>query len=163
MIAQLQDFAAGFPSWASWTAVLLISAIPFVESYFGSAIGIAIGLPAGVAVAAAVAGNVASMLGFVLSADRARSALRRRQDQTEAEPAAPKRVRLRRLFDRFGVPGVSLLGQTVLPSQITSATMVGFGARTRSVISWQIVSIVLWGVVFAALASAGVDFVASRS
>lgn len=163
MIGQLQEFAAGFPDWASWTAVLLISAIPFVESYFGSAIGIAIGLPAGIAVAAAVVGNAISMFGFVVSADRARKALRQRQEQTDTEPVAPKRVRLRRLFDRFGVPGVSLLGQTVLPSQITSAAMVGFGARTRSVISWQIVSIILWGVIFAALASAGVDLVASWS
>ena len=54
------------------------------------------------------------------------------------------------------MPWVSLLGQTVLPSQITSAAMVGFGASQRQVIVWQIVSIVMWGVVFGALAAVGV-------
>ena len=62
------------------------------------------------------------------------------------------RVKLRRAFDRYGVAGVSLLGQTILPSQITSAMMVGIGASRQRVIVWQVVSIILWGVAFGVLA-----------
>lgn len=160
MLVHLQEFAGGFPPWASWLAVLLVSAIPFVESYFGSAIGVAVGLPGVVAVAAAVAGNAVSMLAFVLSADRARSTAIERRGGGSGR--SEKRQRLRRIFDRFGVPGVSLLGQTMLPSQITSAAMVGFGASTRKVIAWQLVSIVLWGALFAALAGLGVDLLGGR-
>ncbi len=61
------------------------------------------------------------------------------------------------MFDRFGVPGVSLLGQTVLPSQITSMAMVSFGANRNTVAVWQIISIILWGVLFGVLATLGVN------
>lgn len=155
MIEQLQEFAAGFPEWASWIAVLLVSAIPFVESYFGSVIGVAIGLPPVVAVLVAVIGNVISMLAFVLVTDATRSKVREKRGSDE-EPPTPRRARLKRIFDRFGVPGVSLLGQTLLPSQITSAAMVGFGASRSAVIVWQIISIVLWGTVFGWLAYLGI-------
>lgn len=152
MIEQLQTFAAGFPDWAQWIAIVLVSAIPFVESYFGSAIGVAIGLHPAVAVAAAVVGNACSMLIFVLTAHATRTKVQSRREPVEQ---TPKRQRLKRAFDRFGVPGVSLLGQTMLPSQITSAAMVGFGASKNAVIGWQIVSIVLWGALFAGLATLG--------
>ena len=130
----LQDWVDGAPSVLQWLAIAAASAIPFVESYFGSVIGVLAGVPPVVAILAAIVGNVG----------------------VDAKPLSPRRERLKRSFDRWGVPGVSLLGQTVLPSQITSAAMVGFGASQRQVIVWQIVSIVMWGVVFGALAAVGV-------
>ena len=66
-------------------------------------------------------------------------------------------MKLRRAFDRYGVAGVSLLGQTILPSQITSAAMVSFGANRNTVVFWQIVSIILWGIAFGVLATLGVQ------
>ena len=156
MIESLQSFAAGFPDWAGWIAVLIVSAIPFVESYFGSVIGVAIGLPPAIAIIVAVIGNIISMLAFVLSADATRTKIRQSRGVVDEE-VAPRRQRLRRMFDRFGVPGVSLLGQTLLPSQITSAAMVGFGAPRNWVIFWQVISIILWGTLFGVLAHLGIS------
>lgn len=161
MIEALQDFVSTFPTWLQWLGVALVSAIPFVESYFGSLIGVVIGLPPVVAVAAAVVGNVVSMLAFVMSAHGVRTRVVASRNGgvlvDEAEPESPRRQKLRRAFDRYGVAGVSLLGQTILPSQITSAAMVSFGANRNLVIFWQVISIILWGVVFAVLASLGVS------
>ena len=50
---------------------------------------------------------------------------------------------------------VSLLGQTTLPSQITSAALVSFGANRQKVIVWQVTSIVLWGTLLGILATLG--------
>ncbi|WP_062133987.1 hypothetical protein [Demequina aestuarii] len=147
MIESLQEFAASFPAWAQWFAVALVSAIPFVESYFGSVIGVAIGLHPGVAIGAAVAGNVVSMVAFVYAAH----AVRRRNVGDEAPSA--RRVKLKAMFDRYGVPGVSLLGQTMLPSQITAGAMVGFGASRTAVTGWQVLSIILWGAAFGLIAA----------
>jgi hypothetical protein len=158
MIAALQDFAASFPDYVQWLGVLLVSAIPFVESYFGSVIGVLIGLPTPVAIGAAVVSNVVSMLAFVLSAHRVRSRVLAGRGGPDADPAeSPRRQKLRLAFDRYGVAGVSLLGQTILPSQITSAAMVSFWASRNAVILWQIVSIALWGVAFGILATLGVE------
>ncbi|TQM09617.1 hypothetical protein [Pseudonocardia kunmingensis] len=156
MIQALQDFTATLPPVLQWLGVALAGAIPFVESYFGSVIGVLAGLHPVVAVTAAVVGNVVSMAVLVLGAHGLRGKLAR-----GGRAETPKRQKLRRAFDRYGVAGVSLLGQTILPSQVTSAAMVSFGASRNAVLFWQAVSIVLWGVAFGVLATLGVGLLAS--
>jgi hypothetical protein len=155
MIDALQDFTANFPPLLQWVGVMLAAAIPFVESYFGSVIGILAGINPVVAIIAAIVGNVISMLIFVLSAHGVRSKVTAGKEKAES----PRRERLRKSFDKYGVAGVSLLGQTILPSQITSAAMVSFGASKNAVILWQVASIILWGVAFGVLATLGVSLV----
>lgn len=151
MVDRLQAFTESLPELVAWFGVLVAGAVPFVESYFGSVIGVVAGLHPAVAIPVAVAGNVVSMLVLVNGAGAARGRL------VDVESTSPsrRRQRLRRLFDRYGVPGVSLLGQSVLPSQVTSAAMVSFGADKAAVIRWQIVSITLWGVGFGLFATVG--------
>jgi hypothetical protein len=156
MIDALQDFTASLPTVLQWVGVILAAAIPFIESYFGSVIGVLAGINPAVAIAAAIVGNVISMLLFVLSAHRVRSKVV--SGKAPKEPSA-RQQKLRAQFDKYGVAGVSLLGQTILPSQITSAAMVSFGASKNAVILWQIVSIILWGVAFGILASLGVSLI----
>ena len=62
MIESMQAFTASLPPMLQWVGVLLVGAIPFVESYFGSVVGVLGGLNPAVAIAAAVAGNIVSML-----------------------------------------------------------------------------------------------------
>ncbi|GGA76689.1 hypothetical protein GCM10011490_29320 [Pseudoclavibacter endophyticus] len=152
-------FTESLPVWLQWAGVMLISAIPFVESYLGTLIGIVAGVPTPLAVAAAVVGNVISMLAFVfLGAGARKKALERRAkggDSTLEPELSPRQQRFKRMFDRFGVPGVSLLGQWVLPSQLSSGLMVSFGASRNAVIVWQIISIILWGILFAVIGNLG--------
>lgn len=157
MYESLQNFTQSMPEAFQWLGVILISAIPFVESYFGSAIGIIAGLSPFIAIPAAVIGNFASMFVLVQLAHGTRQKIK-----GEQPPLSPRKQRVKAMFDRFGVPGVSLLGQWVLPSQITSSLMVSFGASKNLVILWQSISIVLWGIGFGLLAVLGVDLIASR-
>ena len=151
MLDDLQAFtSATDPIW-QWLAVMAIAAIPFVESYFAGPIGIIAGVPPVVAVLAAIAGNVISMVVVVLLATKARDARR------NPPPPTPRRERFMRAFDKYGVAGVSLLGQTMLPSQITSGILAGVGASPRRIILWQIISIILWGVGFSVVAYFAVD------
>jgi hypothetical protein len=156
MIDALQDFTASLPTVLQWVGVILAAAIPFIESYFGSVIGILAGINPVIAIAAAIVGNVISMLLFVLSAHGVRSKV---VSGKAPKALSARRQKLRAQFDKYGVAGVSLLGQTILPSQITSAAMVSFGASKNAVILWQIVSIILWGVAFGVFASLGVSLI----
>lgn len=146
----LQEFVHNLPAALQFLGVMAIAAIPFVESYFGSVIGIVAGVNPVVVVLCAIIGNLVSMLVFCLLAHRGRQLAVK-----DPTPLSPRKQKLKRLFDRYGVAAVSLLGQTILPSQITSAAMVGFGANLRTVVAWQSVSIVVWGTIFAALAHVG--------
>lgn len=158
MFDALRTFTETLPDAVQWLGLILLGAIPFVESYLSSAIGVIIGVHPVIAVAAAVVGNVISMLIFVFSAHGIRTAATKNR---EAKELSPRRAKLKERFDRYGVAGVSLLGQAVLPSQITSALIVSFGAPKNKVIFWQIISIILWGVAFTLLALGGIE-VASR-
>lgn len=157
MIESLQQFTAEFPPALQWVAVMLAAAVPFIESYFGSALGVVIGIHPVIAVGAAVIGNVASMLLLVNGAHL----VRRKVAKENASPSV-KYAKLRSAFEKYGIAGVSLLGQTILPSQITSAALVSFGAAKGKVIFWQVVSIILWGAAFGLLAYLGVDLVLGR-
>lgn len=150
MIESLQSFVETTDQFWQWLAIMLAGAIPFVESYFAGPLGILAGVNPVVAIAAAIAGNIISMVLFVLFGDKIRK-MRHQED----EPLTKRRQKLKDRFDKFGVPGVSLLGQTLLPSQITSAAMVSFGADRNKVIFWQVLSIILWGIGFGLLAIAG--------
>lgn len=153
----LVDFTQSLPLWLQWAGVMLAAAIPFIESYFGTLIGAIAGVPLPIAVLAAVVGNVISMLVFVFIASAARrKVLARRGADAATDAPSPRREKVKRMFDRFGVPGVSLLGQTVLPSQITSGMMVSFGASRNAVIVWQIISIIIWAIIFALIGQAGI-------
>lgn len=157
MIETLQDFIASLPTWLQWVGVMAAGAVPFIESYFGSVLGVIAGLPTPVAIAAAVVGNITSMLVLVLGAHAVRGRTARPDRQR-----SPRRQRLRKAFDKYGVAGVSLLGQSILPSQITSAALVSFGAPKNTVIFWQVISIILWGTAFAVLATLGVNLLGNR-
>lgn len=152
----LVDFTQSLPLWLQWAGVMLAAAIPFIESYFGTLIGVVSGVPLPITLLAAILGNVISMLIFVFAASAARAkVLARRGADQQAEPSA-RRAKVKRMFDRFGVPGVSLLGQAVLPSQITSGMMVSFGASRNAVIFWQVISIIIWALIFALIGMGGI-------
>lgn len=147
------------PLW-QWLAVLLAGAVPYVESYGAGAIGVVVGVPVALAIAAAIIGNAVSMVLTVTLGDRIRRGREdRRRERGDVREPSLRRQKLKRRFDRYGVAGVSLLGQTLLPSQVTSMAMVTFGADRRAVVLWQLVSITLWGLAFGLLAAAGLRVV----
>lgn len=154
MLESLREFTQSMPEALQWLGVMLISAIPFVESVLGSALGVVAGVPVVVAILAAVTGNALSMVLVVQIAHLTRSRVRRDSSQDPKE-LSPRRQRILRLSERFGVPGVSLLGQWVLPSQLTAPLLVSVGASRGWVILWQCAGIALWGVVFGTLAHLG--------
>ncbi|MCL3861100.1 hypothetical protein [Actinotalea sp. K2] len=145
---QLLTFVGDLESWQQIGALLLVSAIPFIESYLGSFMGILVGIAPIVAVAVASVGNAISTFLLIAGAARARSAVMSGRASADAAAPSKRRQKVAKYMDRFGVPGVSLLGPLALPSQFTGPTMVAIGASARSVYVWMGISIIAWGVLF---------------
>ncbi|AOZ73407.1 hypothetical protein BK816_01195 [Boudabousia tangfeifanii] len=146
MFESLHEFVHSLPVGLQWLGVMLIAAIPFVESYGATAIGIAVGVHPLLVIPAAILGNVFSMLVFVFLGKTAHNRL------SNDRELSGRKARFKNLFDKYGVAVVSLIGQTVLPSQITSGLMVSFGAHRKKVINWQVISICIWAIAFGAIA-----------
>lgn len=155
LFAHLTSLVEGLAAWQQVLALVPIGAIPFIESYLGSFLGTVVGVHPAVAIPAAVIGNLLATLGATALAGRTRDAVtsragRRTEGGTTSPGAAPTgfRAKVARALDRFGVPGVCLLGPLVVPSQFTGPALVGLGATRTRVYLWMGLSITLWGVLF---------------
>ena len=145
---QLAEFVGDLDSWQQIGALVLVSAIPFIESYLGSFLGVILGLPPLLAVTAAVIGNAIATFLLIAGADRTRKAVKNGRASGDVPVPSKRRQKIAKYMERFGVPGVSLLGPLALPSQFTAPTLVALGASARSVYIWMGISIIAWGVLF---------------
>src|SRR5699024_8119415 len=146
-IGRLRIWVDELPATLQWLGLMLIAAIPFVESYGGGFIGVVVGMPMWATLSSAVIDNAAAVAVQEYGAHWIRSQVLKRSKPKElSERQVKRREKAKRLFDKFGIPGVSLLGPLALPSQFTAPLMVSFGANKHLVMVWMFVSIILWGV-----------------
>lgn len=166
LISNFQELVAQVPEIVQPFIITLAGAIPFVEGEVAAMMGILGGLHPLVAAVAAATGNFLSVLLVVAVTSRARTAVVDRrpipvrvsagsgarpsfyaeafQETAATKPQSKGRQRFNRWVVRFGVPGASILGPLAIPTQITSAILVGGGTPRRWVLLWQAVAIVIW-------------------
>lgn len=148
LFVQLTDLVSGLEPWQQVLALVPAGAIPFIESYLGSFLGTVVGIHPALAIPAAVIGNLLATFLVTMLAGRARDAVVAGRSETSAAEPSRLRRKIATNLDRFGVPGVCLLGPLVVASQITAPTLVALGASRRGVHVWMTVSIVAWGLLF---------------
>ncbi|WP_147103841.1 hypothetical protein [Nesterenkonia populi] len=155
--APMQEWVESLHGLVQWLMVMVVSAVPFLEAYGGAFLGALGGMPLWLLLPSAVIGNMLVLFGLVYMAQWIRG-------QAVGEPApeeelSKKKQRVKRIFDRFGVPAVALLGPFALPSQFTAPLMVGFGASRNAVMLWMLISVILWAVLGWALGAGIVSLV----
>ena len=153
MIEQLNAFVDTLHPLVQVLAVLVIGIVPFLESYAGAGIGVVAGMPVALAVTAAVVGNLIALAVAVWLGDRARRGL----TNGTAKPQSGRRRKLLARVDRYGVPIASLAAPSLLAISITAFAMVAAGLNRQQVIIWQVVTVVVWGIAFGALALGAVN------
>lgn len=146
--AQLTALVAELEPWQQVLALVPVGAIPFIESYLGSMLGTIVGIPPLLAVPAAVLGNLLCTFAIMALTGRARDAVTRGRESGSGKESSGFRRKVATALDRYGVPGVCLLGPLVVASQITAPTLVALGATRRQVYVWMAISITAWGILF---------------
>lgn len=169
LLETFQNLMAQLPEFLQPLIVALAGAVPFVEGEGGAAIGILGGMHPAIAMAAGAIGNFICVAVLVLLTSRARTAVvtrhrersRRRAlagggaevDAAEPaldEPTTPRQAKFKRAFERYGVPGVALLGPLLLPTQFTATMLAGAGVDRTRILVWEGIAIVLWTTVIGA-------------
>lgn len=145
-IETLQSFVLGLPEAVQFLGVALAAMVPFVENYGAVFIGSVAGIPIWVVVLMAIVGNLAVVALITLISGSTRDAvMARKHDNTELPVAdSPSTARVRKLFDRYGIPGVTLLGMLFVPTHLIAATLVSFGLSRVGVLVWQAIAITLY-------------------
>lgn len=175
LIETFQDLVAQVPELIQPLIVALAGAVPFIEGEGAAAIGIIGGIHPVVAAIAAIVGNFACVAVLVLASSGARKAIvdRTRTRQlagtdgavvVEETPAADdrrtaRRQKFQRAFERYGVPGVSLLGPLLLPTHFTATMLAASGIGKGRILLWQAVAIIGWTTVITLLVSGAVSVI----
>lgn len=175
LIDTFQDLVARVPELIQPLIVALAGAVPFIEGEGAATIGVIGGIHPVIAALAAIIGNFACVAALVLLGSGARRAVvtRRRQRRLartgateaagtslEALPAendgsraSARRTKFLRALERYGVPGVSLLGPLLLPTQFTATMLAAAGVGKGRVLAWQAVAIIGWTTLLTVLIS----------
>lgn len=159
LVETFQNLVAQVPELVQPLIVALAGAIPFIEGEGAAAIGIIGGIHPVVAAIAGMVGNFLCVAILVIAGAGARKAIVTRARDREAVPAggstlgdapvetdrgATRRAKFQRAFERYGVPGVSLLGPLLLPTHFTATMLAASGVGKGRVLIWQAAAIVLW-------------------
>lgn len=92
-IGQLRLWVDGLPAALQWLGLILISAIPFIESYGGGFIGVIAGMPVWAAIVSAVIGNALSVAMLVYGAHWIRTQVLKRRQPKELVTASSNAAR----------------------------------------------------------------------
>lgn len=173
LIETFQELVAKVPELIQPIIIALAGAVPFIEGEGAVTIGIIGGVNPIVAAIAATIGSFACVFVIVQLSSSARRAILTRRGRSrlaaadggasaldggldgegapESARRAARRAKFQRSFDRYGVPGVSLLGPLLLPPAFTAPMLIAVGVDKARVLIWQAIGIVLWVVAFTLL------------
>ncbi|WP_460796777.1 small multidrug efflux protein [Microbacterium sp. GXF0217] len=167
LIETFQELVAQVPEFIQPLIVAAAGAVPFIEGEGAAAIGIIGGIPPIVAAIAAILGNFVCVAILVFISAGARNAVVTRHrarvqareavavsasgapasvevEPEESERKAARRAKFQRALERYGVPGVSLLGPLLLPTQFTATMLAATGVGRARILIWQGIAIIGW-------------------
>jgi Ca2+/H+ antiporter, TMEM165/GDT1 family len=143
-------------SWWAYVLVFVAAAVPVVEVLVVIPAGIVAGLAPVPVLVLALAGNLSTVALFVVAGDRLAAWWRARRPAA-SHTGERRAVRARRLAQRWGVPGLGLLGPLTTGSHVAAVAALATGAGQRRVLVWMTVGLVAWGITVAAATTLGVE------
>ncbi|SDI49001.1 small multi-drug export protein [Natribacillus halophilus] len=167
--------------------VFVGAAIPLIEYMVVIPIGIIVGLPTIPIIIIAFLGNLATVLLLILLVDKVRELIRKRRREkapvpepaeaaeedsvehmeTEADDTAETSAyekysskqtqKAYKLWDKYGLPGLAILGTGLLSSHLTALMACTFGGNRAYVSIWMIISLAIWSIVTGVAVHLGMD------
>lgn len=141
----------------AYLTILVAAAVPWLEVLFVVPVGILAGLsPAAVVVVAAI-GNIATLVPVVLGAERLRRWWRARRGRDLDDAGHGRSARAQRLTERYGLPGVALLGPLLTGIHVAALAALAGGAERRATLLWSSAGVVVWSALTAAATVLGIE------
>ncbi|GAB3042219.1 hypothetical protein GCM10025298_35190 [Natronobiforma cellulositropha] len=129
-------------SW-QYVVVFVLASIPLLEVLVVVPPAIGLGLDPVLVGVFAFLGNAASAYGLIAFQQRVTVWWQRRRGGDDDEESGRFR-RARRLWERFGLPGLALSAPVLTGTHIAAVVAMMLGARARSVAVWMTVGIGAW-------------------
>lgn len=139
-----------------YVVVFLLGATPWVEIAAVIPLSIVVGLNPILVGISAFLGNLSTVYLLVIFFEKFQQWRRRKKG--ENQPKSKKQARAAAIWNKYGLPGLSLLGPLLIGSHIAVFIGLLFGAKKRAVLLWMTISLTLWAVAITILSAYGIDW-----
>lgn len=129
-----------------WTYVIvfLLAATPLFEVVVVIPVAVVAGLHAFPVALLALLGNIATVLLVILMVDKIQSWLQRRKEAKGEPHPSLRQGRAKRIWNRYGLPGLAILGPLIVGSHLTVLMGLSFGGTKKQMTAWILASLTLW-------------------
>lgn len=140
-----------------YVILFLLAAAPWLEVFLVVPLGIIIGLSPIIVALLGFLGNWFVIILITLLFHKLTEWWRKRKGKEMGNER--KRSRAKKIWDRYGVPGLAILAPTIVGTDIATILALSFGSSKKWVFGWMTVSLALWTIVLALGTVYGIDFV----
>ncbi|MCJ2148241.1 small multi-drug export protein [Bacillus paralicheniformis] len=140
-----------------FVAVFIIGFVPFLEAFVAVPIGILLGLPFILVVLVGAIANWLSVMAVIVFSSFMRTSFSKKEKNNTDHYINRRFQKAKSYFNKYGVPGISLLGPIIGTNHIGALVCIIAKANKKRIILWQTVSIVMWAVGTGVLLIFGVD------
>ncbi|MDN3449114.1 small multi-drug export protein [Planococcus sp. APC 3906] len=140
--------------------VFLGAAIPWMEIALVIPLGVVWGLSPFWVMVLAFVGNLLTVLALIIGFDKFKEWHQKRQEAKGKTPSK-KSERAKDIMNKYGLPGLALLGPILIGTHIAAFVGMTLGATKRNTTIWLTVSIGLWTLIFGLGTALGFDLFTS--
>lgn len=144
-----------------YVMIFLGAAIPWFEIALVIPLGIVWGLSPFWVMILAFVGNMITVLALILGFDKFQRWYIKRQEAKGKKPNK-RSERAKRIWNKYGLPGVAMLGPILIGTHIAAFIGMTLGATKKNTTVWLTISIAAWTLAFGILAALGFDFFTSE-
>ncbi|QNG61584.1 small multi-drug export protein [Metabacillus idriensis] len=161
-------------TFIAYAVVFIMAAIPLFEVYGVIPIGILAGLSPIAVTITAFLGNAFTVVLLILLIEKVKIWLQKRkmkkQDPivineeaaTLEENETKRSKRAKKLWNRFGLPGLTIIGPLLVGSHLAAFLSMGFGSKRTAVTGWMLASLLIWSAAAGIGTWLGADFLTAE-
>ncbi|MHA4765025.1 small multi-drug export protein [Bacillus altitudinis] len=146
-----------------YVLVFILAALPFFEVVGVVPLGILSGLHPVTTAVIGFVGNFLTVLLLIVFVDRFKAWWLKRKEEKHDEKGEKKQLKARKVWERYGLPGLALIGPFIIGSHLAAFMCMSFGTKRKQVTVWMTVSLIMWTVLAASLTGAGFHYFAPDS
>lgn len=142
----------------AYIVAFLFAATPFFEVVTVIPLGAIAGLDPFVTGIVALLGNALTVLLVIVFTDQIRAWLERRRREKGKPEKTKKNERAQRIFTKYGLPGLCLIGPT-FGSHLTALIGISLSGSKGKTTIWMMISLTAWSILMAILSYYGMNVI----
>ncbi|PIC83731.1 small multi-drug export protein [Sporosarcina sp. P1] len=140
----------------TYLLVFLAGAAPGFEVLVAVPLGILRGMSSPTAIVVGFAGNAFTIVLEIIVFQKLKNWWESKK-KTDVKTPSKRTERAEKIWKRFGVPGLALLGPVLIGSHLAAFLALALGSSKSQTAFWLLLSLAIWSIVFGTLTVLGVD------